>query len=279
MPKTLKGKLDRLSKELKEKEWAAKKTSEGIKILYKELEDKNKKLRKIDQLKSQFVINVAHEFKTPLIIARNCVDLIIAGHEGKINPEQKDMLQRGIKTLDRLIRLVTDLLDLAKIESGRVPMKRKEIDPGSLLSEILTSYETELSKKKITLKKKVASTAGLVWADRDKISEVIINLLTNAIKYTPKQGHIAVTLEGDRENIRFEISDTGPGIPRKYLGRIFDKFERVTAEKEEGTGLGLPIARDIIALHKGKIWVESKAGKGSRFIFTLPRSLRKQKRR
>jgi signal transduction histidine kinase len=153
-------------------------------------------------------------------------------------------------------------------------MCRTEFDIVALVNEILSSYERELSKKQLVLKKDIPPGIGLVWADRDKLSEVIINLLNNGIKYTPSPGQLIIKLEGTEKEIRFEISDTGPGIPGEYLEKIFDKFERITAEKQEGTGLGLPIAKDIVGLHKGKIWVESEVGKGSKFIFTLPRDLR-----
>ena len=273
----LKSEIAKLKKKIKDSEWASKKTNESIKILYKELEEKNKKLKEIDRIKSQFVSNVAHEFKTPLAIVRECIDLVLGGHAGDVNPKQKEMLERGAKTLNRLIRLVMDLLDLARIESGKTTLKREAIDPAALAEEIFTSYEGEIAKKEITFERKISPDTGIIQADKDKISEVIINLLSNAIKYTPKGGHVTAGLGGDEKKIRFEISDNGPGIPRNYLKTIFDKFERITAEKEEGTGLGLPIARDIIALHKGRLWVESEPGKGSTFIFTLPRSMRKAK--
>ncbi len=115
---------------------------------------------------------------------------------------------------------------------------------------------------------------GLLWTDRDKLTEVIINLLSNAMKYTPVGGRLALKVEGNKEELRFEIADTGPGIPAKQREKIFDKFTRITAEKQEGTGLGLPIVKEIVELHKGKIWVESDPGQGSRFIFTIPRDFR-----
>ena len=271
---SLRDKLTKLTRELEDREWASRKTNEGIKILYKELEDKSNKLKKLDQIKSQFVINVAHEFKTPLTIARECIDLMLEGHGGEVSPVQKEFLARGLKTLDRLIRLVTDLLDLAKIESGKMVMKRVEVDMPELVNEILATYEAEAAKKGLSLEKHIEESAGMIWADRDKISEVVINLLTNAIKYTPAGGSITVSLQGDQKKIRCDVRNSGPGIPKKFLRKIFDKFERVTAEKQEGTGLGLPIAKDIVSLHKGRLWVESEAGKGSVFIFTLPRSIR-----
>lgn len=272
----LKDKLAKLSKELEDREWASQKTNEGIKILYKELEEKSNKLKKLDQIKSQFVINVAHEFKTPLTIARECIDLILEGHGGEVSSRQKEFLMRGLKTLDRLIRLVSDLLDLAKIESGKIVMKRVEVDMSELVNEILTTYEAEVAKKGLSLERHIEESAGTIWADKDKVSEVVINLLTNAIKYTPAGGKITVKLEGDQKKIRCEIRDSGSGIQKKFLGKIFDKFERVTAEKQEGTGLGLPIAKDIVSLHKGRLWVKSELGNGSTFIFTLPRSIRKK---
>ena len=264
----------KLRKELEDKDWASKKTNEGIKILYKELEEKNKKLKELDQLKSQFVSNVSHEFKTPLAIAKECINLVLEKHFGEVTSKQKDTLEKGKNTIERLLRLVTDLLDLARIESGKMSMKREEISMGRLLEDVLATYETELVKRSITIDKRVSAGAGTIWADADKITEVMINLLSNAIKYTPDNGMIKINLTGDHGQISFEIEDSGPGIPKKDQARIFDKFERIQAEKQEGTGLGLPIAKDIIGLHKGKLWVESKPGKGSKFSFVLPRDVR-----
>jgi len=172
--------------------------------------------------------------------------------------------------------LVTDLLDLSKIEAGRMDMKRENFDISLLVNEVLIIYEREFLKKKMLFSKNIPSDIGMIWADRDKISEVIINLLSNAIKHTPAGGEVGIKLSAKENELYFEISDSGPGIPEEYKDKIFDKFERITTEKTEGAGLGLPIARDIVELHKGRIWVESEPGKGSRFIFVLPRDLRKK---
>lgn len=246
--------------------------------LLQELKEANKRLRKLDQLKSQFVANVSHEFKNPLTAIKESLGIILDGLIGKISPEQKNMLKAGKNNVERLIRLVTDLLDVSKIESGKIEMKREQFDVASLVDEILRTYERDISKKQITLKKNISQDIGLMWADKDKLTQVVINLLSNAIKYTPDKGSVAIKLEGSEKEIQLEISDTGPGIPKEDYGKIFDKFERITAEKQEGTGLGLPIAKDIVELHKGRIWLESEVGKGSRFIFILPRDLRKSDR-
>jgi len=275
---SLRKEIKRLKKDLQDKDWASQKTNEGIKILYKELEQKNKELKKLDQLKSQFVANVSHEFKSPLAIIRECISLLLEGVDGVVNNNQRDSLERAVKTVDRLLRLVNDLLDIAKIESGKMKMKREEVDVANLLQDIIGEEEADMAKKSISFKKDISLTAGQIWADRDKISEIMINLLGNAIKYTSPGGKIEIKLIGAARSIRFEISNTGPGIPKNERKKIFDKFERITAEKQQGTGLGLAITRDLVTLHKGKIWVESEIGKGSTFIFTMPRSLRKPKK-
>ena len=244
------------------------------KRLIRELKEANEKLKEMDRRKSDFVSNVSHEFKNPLSVINESLGIVTGGMAGDINPEQKKILETGKRNIERLIRLVTDLLDLAKIESGKVGMRRERFDIASLTDEIVNSYEGEISKKQLTLKRDIARDAGSIWADRDKISQVIINLLYNAIKYTPDGGGVGVKLEKAGDLVRFEISDTGPGIAKEDFAKIFDKFERVTTERHEGTGLGLPIAKDIVELHKGNIFLESEIGKGSKFTFTLPIDLR-----
>ena len=245
------------------------------KRLLRELKEANEKLKEMDRRKSDFVANVSHEFKNPLSIINESLSIVTGGLAGEINAEQKKILETGKKNIERLIRLVTDLLDLAKIEAGKIGMRREQFDIASLTNEILSVYEGEIAKKRLTLKQNIAQGIGSVWADRDKINQVIVNLLNNAIKYTPSGGSVNVKLEKVGDEFRFEISDTGPGIAKEDFAKIFDKFERVTTERHEGTGLGLPIAKDIVELHKGNIWLESEIGKGSKFIFTLPIDLRK----
>jgi signal transduction histidine kinase len=221
--------------------------------------------------KSSFVANVSHELKNPLGIIRESISLILDKFAGEVNEKQREILEMGKRGTDRLIRLVSNLLDLSQIAAGKMKLKEEEINLDILVEEVLKIYEREISKKQLVLKKEISPNIGTAQGDQDKLTEVIINLLSNAIKYTPKDGNIAVKLEGSEREIRFEIADTGPGIPAEQIEEVFDKFFRIIAEKQEGTGLGLPIAKDIIELHKGRLWVESEVGKGSKFIFTLPR--------
>ena len=265
--------LRKISEEMEIQTWGLNKTNDSIKILYKELEEKNEKLKRFDELKSTFVANVAHEVRNPLATIKGAFHLITEMMKDKLTAKQKHILEIGDKTIDRLNRLVTNLLDLSKIETGKMELNWDQVEILLLVDEILIPYDTELSKKNMTLKTKVPSDIGSLVADRDKLSQVIINLLNNAIKYAPDGGTIVLNVVGSKNEVRFEISDNGSGIPADECEKIFDKFERVTAEKQEGTGLGLAIARDIVTLHKGKIWVESEMGKGSTFIFTLSRGL------
>lgn len=229
--------------------------------------------KRADDEKSAFVANVSHEFKNPLGIIKESLVIILDGIYGKINSKQREFLETGKRNIERLIRLVTDLLDISKIEAGKMEMRWEKIDMTPLVNEIITTYERELSKKQLILKKEIPQDIGSIRADKDKISEVVINLLSNAIKYTPPEGNITIRLVGTEKEIRFEISNTGSGIPKESLNKVFNKFERITTEKREGTGLGLPIAKDIVELHKGRIWLESESGKGSKFTFVLPKNL------
>jgi len=243
-----------------------------LEITHKEIEKKNQQLSKLDALKSQFVANVSHELKNPLGTVENAFTYIMRAMNDKMNTDQKKALKITKDTIDRLIRLTTDLLDISRIESGKTELRKERVVTGSLLSDILAAHEADFSKKQITLKRNIPQDTGNIFADKDKISQVIINVLSNAIKYTPIGGRITVTLNETDKTARLEISDTGPGIKKEYRHKIFDKFERIMAEKDSGTGLGLSVAKDIVDLHRGKIWVEDEIGKGSKFIIVLPKA-------
>ena len=232
-------------------------------------------LKEMDKRKSDFVANVSHEFRSPLGIMQQGLAQVLDGFSGKINARQREMLEIAKRSVDRLTRLVADLLDIARIESGKMELKIEQIKIVPLVNEIIANDKIEISKRHLILKKHMNKNTGALQADKDKLTEVIMNLLSNAIKYTPSGGEIIVRLQGERDDVRFEISDSGPGIAKKDISKLFDKFERIKAEKQEGTGLGLAICKSIIDLHKGRIWAESDIGKGSKFIFTLPRKFKK----
>ncbi|MBU1888090.1 MAG: response regulator [Candidatus Omnitrophica bacterium] len=249
-------------KERLQKEVAAKKV---------ELEAANKKLQELDKIKSGFVANVAHEFRTPLTIIKGNVDMVLKGGLGKVEASQKEMLDGAIRVANRLSRLVNDLLDISKIESGKMQLKKETLNINKIIEENIGVFRKMMQDRKQVLKNDLANDMPDIKGDMDKVTQVFVNLLSNAIKYSPENGNITIKTVNLEAEIMVEVSDTGEGIAPENLDKVFDKFTRVTAEKKEGTGLGLPIAKDIVVLHKGRMWVKSELGKGSQFYFTLPK--------
>ncbi|MDO8602610.1 MAG: ATP-binding protein [Candidatus Omnitrophota bacterium] len=236
-----------------------------------ELEAANTKLQQLDKLKSGFVANVAHEFRTPLTVIKGNIDLVSKGGLGGVTPAQKEMLDGAINIVNRLARLVNDLLDISKIESGKMELRKEPVEINKIIEENLAIFDKIIKDKKQKILKGLAGNMPKISADKDKATQLFINLLSNAIKYTPESGTITIRTVNLETEIMVEIADTGEGLSQDSLDKVFDKFIRVTAEKKEGTGLGLPIAKDIVILHKGRIWVKSELGKGSQFYFTLPK--------
>lgn len=230
-----------------------------------------------DQLKSSFVASVSHELKNPLLTIKISLSNIREGLAGKLNSEQEKIIELCYGVLERMGRLINDLLDLHKIEAGMIDIKRRLCNLTEILDKQLNEFESIMEQKHIKLNKEILQRSLSLWADEDKISEVINNLLSNAIKYTPEGGTIALKVDYLEGFVRLECSDTGPGIPLDKIDKIFNKFERVNITKE-GTGLGLSISKDIVEMHKGRIWVENEPNGGSKFVVVLPTDLRKTKR-
>jgi len=236
----------------------------------------NKKLKQVDKRKSEFVADVSHELRNPLGIIKESLSLVLDKAAGDINSKQEKILNLSFRSTNRLIRIVNNLLDISKIEEGKRNLNLEEVDLSSLLEEIIETYSIEFSKKSMALTKHTPLSSHQIWADKDAITEVIINLINNAIKYTPKKGKINISLDEFDKYVQFQITDSGPGIAKENHYKIFDKFERINTEAEEGTGLGLPITKELISLHKGEIWIESTPGHGSTFKFTIPKDIKKK---
>ncbi|MBI1883281.1 MAG: response regulator [Chlamydiae bacterium] len=226
-------------------------------------------LKELNERKNAFVTNVSHEFKSPLTVMKVGLEDILNEACGPTTPQQKENLERVIQTVNRLGRLVVDLLDISKIEAGKMTLNVQKVDLSELMEEVIRAYAVMVKEKKMHLIKDIPANL-FVTGDKDKLMQVIINVLHNSLKYTPQKGKVMVQLKKWEKEVRLEIEDTGPGITKENLEKIFDKFVRITAEKREGTGLGLPIARDLVLLHGGKIWAESESGKGSKFVIVLP---------
>ncbi len=229
-----------------------------------------------DRQKSTFIATVSHELKNPILIMKTQILNIQDGLFGLLNEEQKKALELCQNIIERISRLINDLLDLHKIESGVFEVERKLCNLVEILERQIKESEIMFNKKRIKLTKEIRATDLSVWANQDKMILIISNLLSNAIKYTPEEGEVAIKIYPFNEFVRLELFNTGEVIPPDKIEKIFNKFERLNLTKE-GTGLGLAITKDIVEMHKGKIWAESRSGEGNRFIVILPRDLRKVK--
>jgi signal transduction histidine kinase len=234
----------------------------------------NEKLQELDRLKSDFVSNVSHELRTPLTAIKGAVDLVLREVAGPLTEKQIHYLTRVRSNTQHLAGLINDLLDLSKIESGRVELKSNRVSLGGLLYEVVETLRPLAAQKEIALEASTPEPSVLVWADRDKINQVLINLIGNAIKFTPAHGKVTVsTSRNGKESVQVSVSDSGPGVLPEEKEKIFDKFYQVPevgGVKPKGTGLGLAISKALVELHGGHIWVESEVTRGSIFSFTLP---------
>lgn len=271
--RVLKEQIQKLQKDIADRDWGIKKTNESIRILYKDLEEKNAELKKLDQLKSDFVSTVSHELRTPLSITTEGINLILDGLTGPINDMQKDLLQTSKESLERLKTIINDLLDISKIEAGKIEIRRGFVDLKEILQKLTDSYRRVLSTKQQEIRVVLPEEKAFLFIDGDKIIQVVTNLLNNAHKFTPQGGLIDVGLSAEPKQVHFKIKDNGVGISEQDIPKLFGKFEqfgRTHGSGIKGTGLGLAISKALIELHGGKIWAESKMNEGTTFHFTLP---------
>jgi PAS domain S-box-containing protein/diguanylate cyclase (GGDEF)-like protein len=259
-------------------------------------------MRETDRMKSEFISVVGHELRTPLTSMRSAVDMVLGQTTGPINKNQRRFLSMAERNIDRLTGIINELLDISKIESGKIRIEFKPLDLGALLDTVTASLRSRTEEKSISIHKEIPSDLPQAYGDSDKMEQIFINLLDNAIKFTPEEGGIYVTaklvqnekrLVGTGENpkgvwmeelgvprseldhdfMEISVADTGMGIPADELEKIFDRFhqvERSPAKEIKGTGLGLAITKGLIEAHGGEIWVESKMDKGTKFTFTMP---------
>jgi len=230
-------------------------------------------LKKIDQMKSDFVSMVAHEIKSPMNSVLALVKVIQDGLAGNLTEKQQDILGRVSEKIKGLADLAAELLDLSRIESGLITMEKERLQLEPLLREQVAFYEEKARTKQIHLSADPLPELPPVLANKHSIEEVISNLITNAIRYTPEGGSITVSATEQKDYVRFSVRDTGYGIGKEELDRIFERFYRVKNDQTRfitGTGLGLAIVKSIVDAHNGLIKVESEIGQGSTFHVDLP---------
>lgn len=242
---------------------------ENINLVVTLLEDITH-LKEVDEMKSEFVSMVSHEFRTPLTSMNMGINMLLEEGAGPINAEQEELLEVAKEDCENLNELVDDLLDLSKIESGEIDLEFAEVEVAEIFDASIKPFVEQAKEQGVEL---IKGTAGdlAVYADFNKITWVITNLIGNALRYTEKGDEIRLAAAKKGHKVHISVTDTGAGIPDEYQTKIFDKFVRVGDDQNSntGTGLGLAIAQEMIEAHGGRIWVESEVGAGSKFTFTL----------
>lgn len=225
-----------------------------------------------DELKRGFISTVSHQLKTPLTSVRMALHILLEEKIGSLTPKQADVLVAAREDSERLHGIIDNLLDISRIESGKMEMDIKPVSPGGLVINAAESFRSTAKDKGVNLISQAPEDLPNVMADTTRIAHVFANLISNALKYTPSQGTITISAQADKEQVHFFVTDTGRGIPPQYLDRVFDRFFRVPGqEMETGTGLGLSIVKEIVEAHNGTVSAKSTEREGSTFSFTLPR--------
>ena len=268
-------------------------------LLYEEIQKTNIKLEKLEKLKSEFISIVSHELRTPLTSIKNSLEMMLSGRMGEITNIQDNFLNLAKRNVDRLAGIINDLLDLSKIEAGKMEYRFEPLNILEPVKFVMSTFENLAEKKHIQLFINSAKDEFNIYGDSSRIEQILTNLVSNAIKFTPNNGKIAVNIEeinaasidttvfyndsslidsnyelnSEQDYVKITVEDTGIGIKTENIPKVFDKFQQIESSLSRevgGTGLGLPIAMQLIEAHKGKIWLESEFEKGSKFSFIIP---------
>lgn len=241
----------------------------------RELQKANIRLRELSSLKDEFVSIASHELRTPMTTIKGYLWLVLNQNKKDLNEKAKRNLGRAYESTERMIRLVKDMLTVSRIEGRRLDLNLAKTDLYQLAHQVFEDSKIKAGEKKIRFVLEPPDQKLIVKADQDRIREVLENIAGNALKFTPPGGEVKISFKRSGGQIETNISDTGPGIPKESMSGLFQKFGRLEKSyaklaETPGTGLGLYIAKQLVNLHKGKIWVKSKLGQGSTFTFSLP---------
>jgi signal transduction histidine kinase len=271
----------------------------SVKESFRELEDKNKKLqgaydrlKELDRMKSTFLATVSHELRTPLTSIIGYSEMLVEGLAGDLSPEQREFVQTIREKGEQLLTLIKGLLDLSKLESGTMSLRKTNAEVAKVAREVVSTLEPQAKKKDVRLELEVEAGLPRIWADPERLRQVLINLTENAIKFTPPAGRVsirarltgidaqprddtggAVILAAKRTAVEFRVADTGIGIPEAERSRVFDAFYQVdssSTREQGGTGLGLSIVKRLVEGHDGTVVIESNEPQGTVFVVTIP---------
>ena len=230
--------------------------------------------KEIDQMKSDFISLVSHELRTPLTSIIGFVSFILDGKAGAINDRQRNSLARVQRQSKRLAALINDLLDISRIESGRIQMEQEPISLLEIVTQRIEEIRPQADEKSIRLDLTAPESVPTIFGDEARMGQVFTNLIGNAIKFTPNNGEVSIKVRVDGSLLHVEVIDTGPGIPAEERQKVFDKFYQlsdISTRQQGGSGLGLSITKSIVEAHGGKLWIDDgNQGKGSNFQFVLP---------
>ncbi|MGH8634874.1 MAG: GAF domain-containing sensor histidine kinase, partial [Burkholderiales bacterium] len=243
--------------------------------LFNEIQDKSRQLEIANKHKSEFLANMSHELRTPLNAIIGFSEVLVERMFGEMNAKQEEYLRDIHSSGQHLLSLINDILDLSKIEAGRMELEVSEFNLPAALQNALTLVRERAQTHGIALKLHVDKKLAGIRADERKFKQIVLNLLSNAVKFTPDGGRVDVDARRNGEAVEVSVKDTGVGIAKEDQEAVFEEFRQVGRDytiKQEGTGLGLTLTRRFVELHGGKIWVKSVPGKGSTFTFTLPLS-------
>ncbi len=230
-------------------------------------------LKKLDEMKTEFIATVSHELRTPLAIIKEGISLVLDGVVGQINKEQEHFLSTAKRNINRLARIINSLLDISKIESGKLEQKNEPFDIVAVIAQVLASFDSQAKDKGLQLTADLPADGIWLNGDVDMVIRIFTNLVGNSLKFTEK-GFVNISVKELEHEIECEVADSGIGISRDDLPKVFDKFQqfgRVAGGGEKGTGLGLSIVKGLVEAHNGNIRVESDTGLGTKFVFTLPK--------
>ena len=241
----------------------------------------NRELVKLERLKSEFITTVSHELRTPIGIMREGVSQVLEGLHGEISEGQRQYLGKSLSHMERLTKIVNSILEIANLEAGKIGPRMEEVDIAVIAREMIRMFEPSAQNKNVEIRAHFSSRGEplcspekiVLRGDRNKLGQVFIHLIDNAVKFSEK-GHIEIQIQETADTVECVVSDTGRGMTKEASANVFDKFQQFGREYgpgQKGVGLGLAITKGIIELHKGKIWIESELGKGTRVSFSLPK--------
>jgi signal transduction histidine kinase len=239
------------------------------------LQRQHLELEQASQLKSQFLANMSHEFRTPLNAILGYTSMLLQGVSGEVSPPQKNKMLRVDSNARHLLSIINDILDISRIEAGKMPLHLEEFEMPALISELLAEVEPLIQKAKLQTLTEVQLAGSMVHSDRQKVKQIVLNLLTNAIKFTP-QGEVKVVVRSDEERreLRIAVQDTGIGIATQDHDKVFEDFRQADSSVTReygGAGLGLAICRRLAKMLDGRIELHSELGGGSTFTLVIPR--------